>query len=382
MATINKRGSSWQVRYDAGNDPITGKRIQKSKTFKRKKDAENFLIDIQKALKDNTYVEENKITTGAYMLKWLEDYAKPNYADTTVAGYERNIKNHMIPAIGAIPLQKLKTFHIQEFYKDMQKKGYSAKTIIQIHRILNQALTQADAIGLIFKNPATAVLLPKPEKFEATTLDQTQVMYMLKTLKKNDSELYIPVLLAVMLGLRRGEVLGLRWQDVVFEQKQILIRNNRTYDGKNIVNTTPKSETSRRILSMTSFLETELKWHKEKQEELKARLGNQYSGFDFVCTRENGTLFHPGTLSKIFAKEIYKMDLPKLRFHDLRHTNATIMLKNNVPAKVASERLGHSTVAITLDLYSHVTNDLELEAAEAIEKSILKSENKTHVNKT
>ena len=382
MATIkyNERKKHYEVRYDAGHDG-SGKRIQKYKgSFTRKRDAEAYLVKQLTILSQGTYMEPKKMFLFEYLNNWLEE-RKNNLSPTTYSGYEINIRCHINPYIGGIRLQDLKVYHIRKLYPQLQKdrevkienekrkfKALSGTSVQYVHRTLSKALEDALKDEIISKNPARLVDPPPKNKYEAAFLTAIQIREMLDKFK--DDEMYMPTMLSVTLGLRRGEVLGLQWQDIDFEDKLIRIRHNYIMAaGKPMLREKIKTDSSQREIVVTERTMEELKKYRYNQKIMRMRMKNFYiSGF--VCTWPDGHTFNPSHISKAFRKRMKKYGLPNIRFHDLRHSNASLMLTRGAPMKGASDRLGHSTIQITNDLYGHVERSIQEQIAEIIDKAI------------
>lgn len=248
-------------------------------------------------------------------------------------------------------------------------KALSGTSIQYVYRVLSKALEDAYREEIIPKNPAKLILPPPKNQFEAKYLTARQIREMLEKLK--DDELYMPIFLSVMLGLRRGEVLGLQWDDIDFEEKIIHVRHNyMMIDGKPQLREKLKTDSSRRDIVVTDRIIQELKNYKQKQSIMRLQLGKKYYKSNFVCVWKDGKPFNPSHISRAFSLRMEKYGLPKIRFHDLRHSNAALMIGQNVPMKGASERLGHSTITITNDLYGHVEKSVQQQIAETIDKAI------------
>ncbi len=370
----------YEVRYDAGHDG-EGKRIQKYKGgFKRKKDAEDYERDQRSSLKKGTYIEPQKILLHKYLQDWLDEQ-RPRLSPTTLQGYEINIRCHINPFIGGLRLQELRPKHIRKLYAELrsnrtvkvsgQMRSFEAlsQTSVQyVHRVLSKALEDAYKDEIIFKNPAKLVSPPAKIKYEAGFLTTVEIRDMLEKFAGDD--MYIPVMLAVMLGLRRGEILGLQWKDVDFKNNLIRIRNNYIMaDGKPMLREKTKTDKSRREIVVTRRIMETLKGCKLQQKKLRMRI-EDYHISDFVCTWQDGHPFNPSHLSRSFGLRMEKYKLPKVRFHDLRHSNAALMIKERVPTKGASDRLGHSTIQVHYDLYGHVEKSVQEQIAESIDKAI------------
>jgi integrase len=229
---------------------------------------------------------------------------------------------------------------------------------------------------LLANNPANAVEAPKPKKFRASFLDEKQVQNLLEVSSATQFE--IPIILAALLGLRRGEVLGLKWQDINFKNGNITVCREllkSKEDGVFFKDGTKNINEDQRVLNTSEIVLKRLKKHKNEQSKIKLSSGSDYQDNDLIVCRKNGAPIDPSSFSKRFAEFLDDNDMPAIRFHDLRHTNASLMLSLNIPAKVASERLGHSSIKITMDLYSHVMPTMQEEAARKLD-SLFAVENK------
>lgn len=345
----------------------------------KKKEAEKALIKILSQLEDNSFIDPSKITVKEYLLNWLETYVDTNLAKTTARGYRVNVEKHVIPEFGNMLLSKLQPIHIQALYNKKLKEGrvdgkggLSAKSVIYIHRVLRKALSQAVKLQILSKNPADFVDIPKNKSYEVKILKEDEIQSLLNAFKNTD--IFIPVALAISTGLRRGEALALRWSDIDFENKTLSISQNIVPLKRGYIFTTTKSEKSRRTILITDNIIKLLEQQKELQEKNKKLLGEIYKDNDLVSCYPDGAPFNPSSFSHMFAKVLKKNNLSHIRFHDLRHLNATLMLKSNIPPKIASARLGHSSIGITLDLYSHVINEMQEDAANKLDNIIFKLE--------
>ncbi|MEW6622356.1 MAG: site-specific integrase [Bacillota bacterium] len=238
-----------------------------------------------------------------------------------------------------------------------------------MHRVLSKALEDAVKDELIHKNPAKLVTPPPKNKYEASFLTVKEIREMLKKFK--DDEMFIPVLLSVLPGLRRGEVLGLQWKDIDFDNRLIRIRNNYVMvDGNPVLQGKTKTDKSSRNIVVAERIINSLKDHQHAQKKMRVRLGKDYFKSDFVCTWMDGKPFNPSHVSRAFSARMKTYSLPMIRFHDLRHSNASLMLSQNAPMKGASDRLGHSTIQITSDLYGHAERSVQEQIANMIDNVI------------
>ncbi|MBL4937473.1 site-specific integrase [Clostridium sp. YIM B02515] len=275
------------------------------------------------------------------------------------------IDTYIVPKIGAITLEKLKPLHIQNFYKScIEEFGLSGTSALYCHRILHTALNQAVRWQLIKTNPTNMVDKPRKSKPEMKVLDTHEVDSLLNRIK--DLSVYIPVFLAVTTGMRRGELCGLKWENVDLDEGVIYVKNQlQTID--NIKQIVPlKTAGSKRKVILLDYTISILKEYKDHQEENKKVYGDKYKTENFVLSHVDGTPFDPDYISRNFARWIHpiskELNMHKIRLHDLRHTHATLLLKAGANIKAVSERLRHTSVAMTLNTYSHLLPDMQKDA--------------------
>ena len=353
-----KRGKTWTFIYYVTDE--NGKKIQKWKGgYATKKEAETDLKIYQAKSELNQIIPVSNLTLKDYILKWFEQHKKmlePN----TINGYNTNICNHIIPAIGNIKLKDLKPSTLENFYVSlMGEKGLSAKTVKYVHNVLKIALKSAVDNKLIDDNVCLKAKTPKVPKFKGELLSQKQLNTLFKELKGNRYE--VEIKLAVMLGLRKGEVLGLKFSDLDINnhslhiQRQVSITRDNTQDksGKYYGIKSLKSESSDRILYVSDDIEKLIVLKKVYNDSLKKALGDDYHDNDLICCADNGEPMSPQTLYHAFKRIIKKCGFPdNVRFHDLRHSYATLCIDLNVPIKVISQSLGHSSTAVTDEVYA------------------------------
>lgn len=367
--SIKKRGDTYTIIFSF-KDPLTNKRRQKWKGgFKTKAEAQKMLTKALYEVDAGIYIEPNTQRLKEYLDEWLEDYCKVHLKVKTVDGYRSYINNHIDKALGKVRLCDLAPIHVQKFYDGLLKtggvkhsNGLSPTTVIQCHRILRKALERARKLKIIPENPCDFVDLPKKVKFKVSIYNEEELKELIYVSK--NSEIYIPILLGVFLGVRRGEALGLTWDNIDFEKKEIHIRKALLISSEGLIFDTPKTESGIRTLLASDFLLEELKKEKEKQLKRKALLRKKYTDMNLVCCYSDGNPFNPGRFSHKFADLLKNNKLEHIRFHDLRHSNATLLLKMNIPIKIASTRLGHSNIAITSDIYQHVDIDMQKDSAD------------------
>ncbi len=332
----------YMVYFDHGM--INGKRHRPSKTFDTKSEAEKALTEFNYNKQRNLLVDSNKMTLVEFIEYWMENYVKHKCEDTTKYGYSNIINKHIVPYFKEIELQELQPIHIQHYYKFlMDEKGLSPNTVIKHHACLRKCLDFGLKQQFVHRNVADAVELPKRKKFEGKSYTAMQMKELLD--KVRNTNLEVAVCLAGYLGLRREEVIGLKWENADLENRIISIAEVRTSAGKKVIVKRPKTEESKRRLYIPDELLDILIRHKKKQ--------NEYVDLGYVYTKQNGELYRVNTVTEQFKKFLENIDLPPIRFHDLRHSVASILYDQNVDIKAISELLGHSDLATTTKIYTH-----------------------------
>jgi integrase len=309
------------------------------------------------------------ITVGEYLERWLEDSVRGSVKVTTHASYERVARLHVCPTLGGTKLSALTPAHIQALYRAKLDEGLAPKTVKYIHTTLHRALRQAVRWGLVPRNVAAAVDPPRVTTPEMRPLSPAQARVLLEAARGNRLEaLYV---LAVTTGMRQGELLGLGWEDVDLEARVVRVRRTLTLARGGPSLTEPKTRGSRRSIRLTASAVDALERHRERQEAEGAASGDDWNAWSLVFCTRRGTPVRRDTLHAKHWKPLLKRSrLPDIRFHDLRHTCATLLLTKAVHPKIVSEMLGHSSIAITLDTYSHVIPGLGEVAASAMEDAL------------
>lgn len=369
---IRKRGDrSWSIVLELERGP-DGKRKQKWHTVKgTKRDAERELARLVNEFNQGAYVEPHKLTLGEFLENWLENAARMRVSEKTRERYGDYCRKHFIPALGHVSLQKLHPMQIQSFYTDALKSGrldgkggLSARTVHHMHRVLNTALEQAVRWQLIIRNPVHAVTPPKPQYVEIGALDEARIGELLSQL--GDNPLYRPVFLALATGVRRGELLALKWSNLSWNQKTISVREMLEQTRSGLRFKAPKTAKGRRAIDLPEVAIEVLRQQRAEQREFRVKMGPDYEDNDLIFALPDGCPWPPDRFSTHWAGFCRRNGFKGLRFHDLRHTHATQLLSAGVHPKVVSERLGHAGVGITLDTYSHVLPGIQREAAERI----------------
>lgn len=378
---IRKHRDSWAIIVELPRDPQTGKRRQKWVTLKgTRTDAEKKLAELLHQVNTGSFSRPGKkLTVENFLTQWLNDYAAINVRPLTKQSYEHWIRKQIIPAIGTLLLSRLQPSHLQTFYRKALetgridgKGGLSRSSVVHIHRILHDALSYAVQCGLLSCNVADTVKPPRARHKEMRTLDSVGVSRLLEASK--DTIYYHIFHLAVFTGMRRSELLGLRWRDVDLDMATVSVVQTLHCLGKGkVIFQEPKSSKGKRQIALSPAAVIALREHRQQQE--LERLDCLLKGApvvydDLVFSNSDGSPLLPNSVTHAFIKTVRRLGLREVRFHDLRHTHASLMLKQGIHPKIVSERLGHATIGITLDTYSHVTPGLQEAAALRFEQCL------------
>lgn len=371
---IIKRGENvYLVRVYLGRE--YGKRKYHNKTIHgNKKDAERYRNKVLREKDTGTFVEPSKELLETYLKRWLEVVVKQRVTTKTYEGYQDYVSCYLIPGLGNITIFKLEPLQIQEFYNSMLDRGLSPRTVRYSHAILRSALNQAVKWGLIYRNPAMLVDLPKNKKAEMKVLNNEEAAKFIDAIADSPWKAFFSLLIAT--GMRPGEALGLKWQDIDFEKGRIHVQRalSRTKREWNLLE--PKTPQSRRSIPLPPGVIKDLEEHKAKQSAEKLR-AEKYNDHGLVFTGKTG---NPPDYRQIFRHHfkplLKKAGLPEIKLYNLRHTHATMLLLSGENPKVVSERLGHASVTLTLDTYSHVLPDMQDRATAKLEKILFSSQEK------
>ncbi|WP_308128843.1 tyrosine-type recombinase/integrase [Bacillus sp. sid0103] len=330
----------------------------KRRGFKKISEAKSAMAELMLELKSGNSLNKEKLSLGTYLDYWIENYVRTNLKPKTIAEYEKIIKTHLKPSLGHIMLIELKSIQLQNYYKE-KLKVLSAQSVTHHHRVLSKALNDAIDWEFASKNVAKGAKPPKPVKREMKTHSVEQLNLLLK-IAKEKTPVYFPVIYAAAhTGMRKSELMGLTWENVDFKAEKFYIRQTITEaNGKYFFNPIPKNEKPRGI-KLTTELTKLMKSLKEEHESRKTFLGESFNPHNLVFCNSRGNIMIPSELTRAFKRVLKAANLPDIRFHDLRHSHATMLLKESVPSKVVSERLGHSKIQVTLDTYSYVTDSIE-----------------------
>ena len=362
--SITQRGDKYRVCFDYGIDR-EGRRVRKYRTFDTKRDATHAFNEHKVKMDKGTQVLPSEYTFAQWLDYWYKDIILPQIEETTAYGYRGMIENYLKPQLGEIRLQKLTARDIQQYYTWlMDEKKLSPNTVIKHHNLLTNTLNAAERQEYITKNPMRAVSPPKKRQREAKFYTPEQLGILLD--KAVGTRLELPVFICAYLGLRRGELCGLRWSDVDLEHKTITIENTRTQAGKKEIEKGTKTASSTRTLYLPDTLCDMLKAAREHQQACRAEYKNAYDDNDYVVVMEDGRPFRPNYLSELFGKFLADNDLPKIVLHELRHTFASLSNQAGIPAYNIGKALGHSTPATTQKIYTHLLDQTHTQAVEGV----------------
>ena len=365
--SIRKRSDGrWEGRYTAGRNPETGKPIYKNVLGKTQAEAKAKLKQAIEEAKGLDTAKVGRYTVGQWMEVWFEHYAKINVRPSSHQTYRGYIDNHIKPNIGKVPLEKLTSLELQKFYKKLleqgrvdrlesrrQAKGLSPKTVRNIHQIISSAMNLAREQKLITANPAEGCAPPQLEHKEMKTLTSDQLGAFFR--EARDSGVYELYYLDLATGLRRGELLGLKWTDIDLDRGVLKIQRAISRQNGKVVEAPLKTKNAYRTLPLSADAIDVLKAQK-----------NKAGSSEWVFPSPTGGPLSPDSVLHMLHRVLKRAGLPRIRFHDLRHTFATMALQNGVDVKTVSSMLGHYSAGFTLDTYAHVTTDAQLKAAQTM----------------
>lgn len=364
--SIRKRRNDglWEARVTVGDS-------RKSIYGKSKSDVRNKMIEIQVDIANQDYLDETNMTVSQWMQTWMDDFleARPS----TVKRYDRDVRLRIIPYLGNIKLKELTTIQVQKMYRKCKDNGLSPKSIHNLHGVLHEALKKAVSLKYIKTNPCDECTLPKKPKAEMHPIVDDNTHKFLQAIKGDRYEdLFF---FDIFTGLRESEACGLTWDCVDFDKGTIRVYRQLlrvgVKDGKGVFDFAPLKNDRERTIEPAVQVMEHLRRIQMKQKEYKLMTGGAYSNPKrFVFTDELGKPFHYHTMYTHFKEIVKKIGMPEARFHDLRHTYATLSIQNGSDVKTISESLGHSTVAFTMDRYGHVSNQMRKDSAERMERMI------------
>lgn len=394
--SLEKRGKdSWRLIVSCGMGP-DGKQEKKTRTVKvetpcprpscsgcdkvtrckARKEAERLLAEFVAEVEKGLYVEPSRLTFRDFAERWLRD-GKPDLAPKTRLRY-KEILERAGEAMGHLKLERIKPLHLVEFYNNLREEGIrrdrragrlSEKTILYYHRVLHAMFSDAVKWGILSQNLADKVEAPKPKRAKVAYYDEKQTAALLAALETAPLQFRTAILLELATGLRRGELMGLEWQDVDFEANTVEVKRASQYlPGHGVFTKEPKTETSKRVIAVPASVMAVLKQYKAAQAEHRLQVGDLWQGSNRLFTTWDGRPMHPDTITKWFREFIRKHNLPPITILGLRHTAATLLIAEGVPLKNVSSRMGHSNISTTVNIYAHALQSVDRAAAEKLDR--------------
>ena len=355
---IRKRGKNWLVTVELGRDE-KGIRRRDCVTCASEKEAIRKEAILAAEVARGIYFEPSTMTLGEFLKEWLA-HVKGDVRQRTYDRYETAVQKHLTPVLGKVPLASLTPLHIERFKQRQAQAKLAPATITKHFWTLHKALDRAVAWGMLAANPCDRVEAPRVPKPRVRTLSVDEQAKLL--LAAQSKALYGPILLALATGMRRGEVLALRWADIDFEHATLSVVESIEESTAGVGAGEAKTEHARRQVRVPETIVEFLKGHKEEQEEERRNIST-YEDRGLVFPRSNGSPKRPSAVTRDFGRLCAKLEIAGVHFHCLRHTHATELLRAGVPVKVVSERLGHASITTTLATYAHVLPDMQDAAA-------------------
>lgn len=367
-----KRGNNEGSIYKRSNGTwrgqisLQGKRL--TFTGKTKREVQAWIHKTLDEIDNGLNFESTKTTLTVFMKEWLVSI-EPALRYNTIQQYEQVTHQYILPVLGNYPIRDIKPEQIQRLYNDMVNKGYGLRTVQIVHSVIHRALVHGVRLGLLSRNPDDATTPPKPSRKEMRFLDENQVQQLMIVAKAQNDHFFTLYYLAIATGMRQGELLGLCWADIDWEKGELTICRQLTKKkGGGFELTTPKTKAGIRQISLGSNALEILQEHREAQQLDRQAAGVHWQDQGLVFTSSIGTPIDRSNMRWFFKALLKDAGLPDIRFHDLRHTAASLMLNNGIPLMIVSRRLGHAQPSITLDVYGHLIPGKQQEAASLMDE--------------
>ncbi len=360
-----KRGNGEGTIYQAADSKwiaqasINGRR--RSVYGKTRKEVQVKLRTLLSNAEQGVLPGPQRLTVSQFLSYWLEDVARPRVRKRTYESYEGSVRNHIVPALGRLKVGELQAAHLQKLYKALREKNLSSASVQRVHAVIRSSLRHAVDTGLVHRSVATMVHPPTPERVEFTTLTPEQVRVLLTA--ATDARHRALLTVAVYCGLRQGELLGLKWEDIDTESATLKVRRQLGHDGSY---SEPKTKAARRTVDLSQPVLDALKEYRTDQLQSRLMAGSEWEDNGLVFTTQRGRPLGYRNVIRNFHALLDRTALPRIRFHDLRHTTATLQLASGADIKQVQELLGHSQVTLTLGTYTHVQPSRRREAADRL----------------
>ncbi len=372
---IRRRGErSWELKFDIDADPLTGKRRTRHHSFKgTKREAEAELVRLKAIANRGDYVDASKVTLGDFLGRW-EVWAATQVSAKTLERYRDLLRHHVRPHLGKAPIQKLRTIDFATLYGKLQSPkpdgaGLAPRTVGHVHRLLHRIFGHAVKWSVIGRNPVSAADPPRVRGVEIQILAPEEIKQVLAALLGR--RIYSVAVIALATGMRRGEIVALRWGDVDLDGGKIKVERSLEETKAGLAFKEPKTKAGRRLVAIPVSIVAELRQHWRAQQEERLALGLGKAGAeDPVFPRPDGSLWPPDRLSSTWAKTVVVLALPKVTFHALRHTHVSQLIAAGLDVVSVSRRVGHSNPTVTLSLYAHLFGNTDERAAAAVEEAL------------
>jgi integrase len=364
----NNEGSIYRRKNGSWRAMVTLQGRRLTHTARTKSQCQEWLRQTLEEVENGLTYDSTLVTLACFMDDWLVS-VEPSLRSNTSTQYRQIVRMHILPLLGECRLRELKPEHIQQLYNCMVRRGLGLRTVQLTHAVIHRALGHAVRLGLISRNPDDATTPPRPKHKEMRFLDENQVQRFLITAKAQNDRLNALYYLAIATGMRQGEILGLKWADLDWEQNALQVQRQLTkkWDGR-FEFTAPKTKSGKRRIDLGDATLNTLREHHQEQFNMMAVAGKQWQEQDLVFPSTIGTPMNRSNLNKRFKQLLKDAGLSEIRFHDLRHTAASLMLNNGIPVIVVSRRLGHAQPSITLDVYGHLIPGKQQEAASLMDQ--------------
>jgi integrase len=370
LKIVQRGPRTWRITWELGRQD--GKRRQRTETFHGSyRDAQKRAREVQAEIDAGIITDPSNITFGQFAERWIHDVCRLKLKASTLESYQRQLRLHVLPYLGDVPMRKLTPLDIQGLYVRLLatgrhdgKGGLSARTVQYVHSILAEMLDLAVMWGMVGRNVAKLTEPPRPGEREPQFWSEEEVRAFLAQARSH--RLWALWVLALDTGMRQGELLGLRWDDVDLDNQVIHVRQQLQHDGKGF--DTPKTSTSRRAIAIGDIVTRELRDHRTRQLKERLAAGSVWRDHELVFCTEIGTPINPRNLLRVFYALVERAGIRRIPFHGLRHTHGSLIHAQGTPLKSVAERLGHASPSFTAKVYAHGLPRLQVEAARQMER--------------